>query len=965
MPTERIVMKPVDQHRCNTRAAGICVSLLFVITSLGSQAADPTNEPLLRLETGRHTAPIMRIASDAAGRWAVTSSEDKTARVWDLATGQQVQVLRPPQDRGDEGKLYAVAMSPDGAVVAVGGWTGWDWDQQASIYLFDRSSGALQRRIAGLPNVVFHLAYSPDGRWLAASLAEGKGVRVFAASTGAEVGRDKDYGSGSYSVHFSPDSRRLVTTCLDGKLRLYTVDEGRLSTPKIEQTTGGTRPIAARFSPDGGRRIAVGYDDTTTVQVLDANTLREVARPAIGGVNNGDLSKVAWSADGKWLAAGGRWQVDGRYPVRLWQVDHWSDYRDVPLSADTVMDLIPTPAGGFLFAAADPTWGELDAQGKLVRRQDGALADLRDDGDQFRLSRDGRKVRFGYEQWGEAAKMFDVATRRLEADDPTLAPARIQATGLKVENWKNRTAPTLNGKPLTLDQYETSRSLAIAPDGKQFVLGTEWNLRLFDREGAQIWPTPVPVPGIVWAVNISADGRYVVAGYADGTIRWHRLQDGQEVLAFFPHADRKRWVAWTPEGFYDASPDAEGLIGYHLNRGRDREGEFVSASQLREKFYQPGLIARRLDADGDQLIADAVKQLGDVRQLLAGAGGKTPLVELLSKSEVSEEDEVTITVRVKDQGGGVSNVIFYVDEQPQVGRQASVVSDDTVSRTFALPPGARARRIEFAATNRAGVEGKREGLTLALANNVKSDAALHILAVGVEKYPDADMALKHSVSDANAIAEEIATRAQPLFKRGVFAPKVLKDKDADLKGIEQAFQELKKEMKPQDTLVIFLAGHGEAPVAKGYTFLPWDFKRGAVGDAGEGLSEARLRRILEQSPTNTLILADTCDAGGAADMIETAYQRMSGVSKHVVIGASRRFQFAKEGYQGHGVFTAALLRILRGKAPADEDPRLRVTDLRALVAKEVDKISRELGDSRQRVSGFLGSADFAIIMRPR
>lgn len=45
-------------------------------------------------------------------------------------------------------------------------------------------------------------------------------------------------------------------------------------------------------------------------------------------------------------------------------------------------------------------------------------------------------------------------------------------------------------------------------------------------------------------MNISADGRYVVAAYADGTIRWHRAEDGAELLAFFPHADRTDWVAW-------------------------------------------------------------------------------------------------------------------------------------------------------------------------------------------------------------------------------------------------------------------------------------------------------------------------------------------------------------------------------------------------------------------------------------
>jgi len=72
-------------------------------------AAEPPTRPLPRLETGMHTARIKDIAADADGRWAVTASWDKTARVWDLGTGQQVAVLRPPQADGKEGQLYAVA----------------------------------------------------------------------------------------------------------------------------------------------------------------------------------------------------------------------------------------------------------------------------------------------------------------------------------------------------------------------------------------------------------------------------------------------------------------------------------------------------------------------------------------------------------------------------------------------------------------------------------------------------------------------------------------------------------------------------------------------------------------------------------------------------------------------------------------------------------------------------------------
>jgi hypothetical protein len=99
------------------------ITLAALIASRSAFAGEPTTEPLLRLETGNHTAIIRRIATDKAGRWAVTASDDKTARVWEVATGREVMVLRPPQDTGNEGKPFAVAMSPDGSTVAVGGWT--------------------------------------------------------------------------------------------------------------------------------------------------------------------------------------------------------------------------------------------------------------------------------------------------------------------------------------------------------------------------------------------------------------------------------------------------------------------------------------------------------------------------------------------------------------------------------------------------------------------------------------------------------------------------------------------------------------------------------------------------------------------------------------------------------------------------------------------------------------------------
>ncbi len=50
-------------------------------------------------------------------------------------------------------------------------------------------------------------------------------------------------------------------------------------------------------------------------------------------------------------------------------------------------------------------------------------------------------------------------------------------------------------------------------------------------------------------------------------IRWYEAATGRERLGLFVHARDRRWVLWTPEGFYEAAPGADALIGYHLNQG--------------------------------------------------------------------------------------------------------------------------------------------------------------------------------------------------------------------------------------------------------------------------------------------------------------------------------------------------------------------------------------------------------------
>src|ERR1039457_3535604 len=173
----------VLMHQRIPPIAVMSATIACALFTAGVRAADPPSTPYLRIETGMHTAQIWRIDGDAAGRFLVTASEDKTARVWDLQSGNLLRVLRPPQGDGDEGKLYAVAISPDGSTVAVGGYTGYQWDGKHSIYLFDRETGGLRERVVGLPGVIDHLSYSQDGRYLVAALGGEGGIRVYGILT--------------------------------------------------------------------------------------------------------------------------------------------------------------------------------------------------------------------------------------------------------------------------------------------------------------------------------------------------------------------------------------------------------------------------------------------------------------------------------------------------------------------------------------------------------------------------------------------------------------------------------------------------------------------------------------------------------------------------------------------------------------------------------------------------------------
>ncbi len=931
-------------------------------TRLESTAA----QPFLRIETGMHTAMITRIAVDQQERYLVTASDDKTARVWDLQTGKLLQILRPPIGEGNEGKLYAVAMSPDGNMVAVSGWTAptnaSEESKAVKIYLFDRASGHLTLQISGLPNAIHHLAYSLDGYYLAVALGGGNGIRIYRSVDWREVGKDTDYGDDSYWVEFDTLGR-LVSTSLDGFIRLYDKDFHRIAK---QAAPGGKQPFSARFSPDGSK-IAVGFADSTAINVLSADTLALLTTPDTQGINTGNLMSVAWSQDGQWLYAGGIYDDGtGSNPILKWSQAGQGTYTALPAAQDSVLDIHTLSQNRLAFGAADPAWGLMDNTGRTLLGQQPLIVDHRDSSpNKLLLAEQGGIVEFQLKQAGkQQATRFDLNQRRwlLDVSKQTkLNPPRTNATGLNITNWEDNTKPQLNAQPLKLEPYEISRSLAIAPDGKRFLLGAEWWLRLFDKQGHQLWE--MPIPGIAWAVNISGDGRWAVAALGDGTIRWYGLEDGQERLAFFPHADGKRWVLWTPEGFFDASPGAEELIGYHLNQGPDKEGQFVEVKQLYNLFYRPDLVAKRFQGD-EQAIAQALATIGDVRQVLAG--GLPPSLELLSPAEVTQTNpDFTLQFKVKDQGGGIGQVIYRINGKTFEGRSVgiSVPGHDPLNRHFTLATGDNI--IETVATNTKGVESRSIKSVVHVLQTQPKEVNLYVLALGIRNYKNQSLQLQFPDADANAIVKEFQQRGVGLFHSVQVKP--LLNEQATLPNIQAAFEDWSGKVQPQDVFVLYLAGHGKA-LDGNYLFVPWEYENGS-DLLNNSLNQDRLTKLLAKIPAqNSVILLDTCEAGafkldGREWEQQTANNRLARSTGRSILSATSDTDMALGGYKNHGVFTYALLEGLK-KADINDNNQIELDELSIFVGNLVPKITKEQWNLEQKPMRLLQGSSFAIGMKP-
>lgn len=953
----------------------ILFSLLMVslFPPISSISAELPKDPILRLETGMHTDMITEISVDKANRWLVSSSNDKTVRLWALPSGRLTRIFRPPVGEGKEGILYAVAISPDGHQIACSGFTELGSDGGTAIYIFNSETGKMTGRITKLPGVS-HLVYSRDGQFLAAGLGYG-GLRIYRCKDLRLVGEDLSYGDSSYGAAFATDGR-LVTSSRDGYLRLYNKNFNLIT--KI-RTSG--LPAQVSFSPNG-EKIAVGFTDSTKVAVLAANDLTYLDSPDTTGINNGNLQSVSWSTDGQYLYAGGEYKEEGKGRLIVQWANAGRGKRfSHPGALNSINYILPLNDGGIVYGTADPSIGVYDKNGRRRIYHTHDKASYRGNPKDFLISYDSAHIQFAYELWGKSSARFAVVDRLLEIN-PTrgesLFPPITKSAGFRITDWEYQFNPKLNGMVLELNQYERSWSLAITPNGESFLLGTEWLLRLFDRKGQEKWQ--IHTPGVALAVNIARNGKVAVAAFSDGTIRWYNITDGKELLAFFLHKDKKRWVMWTPEGYFDASEGGAKLVGYHLNQGKDKEAIFISMENLYDVFYRPDIVATKFRGD-------------DIEPLITLTATEAlknppPVAEFKTKITATDKPLIKVCYRISSKGGGIGEVRLFhnakliksdgyyreyarpkeapvqlaalnsraIQAEQKRGLQvrskaqsiiASVAKGEVYEDCTDVEVIAGENEISVAAFNRENtVQGFLETMTFK-ANVAPFEPRVYVLIAGIDNYQDKSAKLNYAVKDAQDIHKIITAQLATLFKKDQIHTMILTNEQVTRNKLLATLDGLANEIRPGDYFILFTAGHGVL-IQNQYYLLTQDY-RGDLDPYCMISSNEIVELTKKIKSLNQLLIFDTCHAGGMDNIVSGLYDaRMAVIAKkmglHIYASASS-LEAAMDGYKGNGLFTHHLLNGLDNnrKADTNSDKQVSIVELGAFTKEQTIEASGKVG----------------------
>jgi WD40 repeat protein len=273
-----------------------------------------------------HLKDVRSVALSPDGRTLVSGGEDGLVKLWDArsALSEDRPVVQPSTVR-------SVVFSPDGKTFATG--------SASAVYLWDTATREGLAGLTGPEKAVWSVAYSPDGRVLAAG-GQDKTVTLWDVASRQAIGHLAGHADTVTSLAYSPDGRTLATAGRDAVVKLWDAASRR----ELWTFGGYSRPVLCLAFSRDGRLLATGGGDGSVV-VWDVG---ERAKVFASGGHKEAVNSVAFSPDGRLLATAG-----DDLTARVWDVSTWALLAKLDDHADKVRAVAFSPDGRTLATGGD------------------------------------------------------------------------------------------------------------------------------------------------------------------------------------------------------------------------------------------------------------------------------------------------------------------------------------------------------------------------------------------------------------------------------------------------------------------------------------------------------------------------------------------------------------------------------------------------------------------------------------
>jgi len=399
--------------------------------------------------------------------------------------------------------------------------------------------------------------------------------------------------------------------------------------------------------------------------------------------------------------------------------------------------------------------------------------------------------------------------------------------------------------------------VAFSPDSRTVVSGSwDGDLKLWDpASGREIRTLSGHTSGIV-RVAFSPDGKHIFSGAWDGTIRVWDAATGEQSVSLSAGRGSEDWLAIAPDGLFDGTSDAMQQVAWKMSG----TSQSVPLDAFFTDFYHPGLLAEILANNRPRAQFDIATEIQVpglrlmLRQKLAHLENRSSGIAVCfdqtpgTAIDVGPTDQRIFFPPVNGYGPGTTSTCKFEKLLP-----TSIANSNTLTAQL-LKPNSDVFTTPW--------DGRL---------SATSGSTLHVLTVAVSQYPSISGfdRLPYAVPSARALEEFF--RAQQVKGTKPYAMvrvwNSLLDQDATRGSIKQTLSLMAKEVKEDDVVLLYLAGHGQMSLQEEmFYFVPVDGQTGKLRSTA--VSTAMIAQALRDMPARRMVLiVDACQAGGAIEAL--------------------------------------------------------------------------------------------------